>query len=481
MKTNSIDKGILTISQLLQLEGLTIPAYQRPYKWTVKNLVQLFQDLDVHRDKPKYRLGTVVFHQDSEQEQQNNRNIVDGQQRTLTLMLAVKAIETQWKKKLQCPGLKAQLKQLLSRVELFINTQTFTSKISHQNIQQNYQELLRLVSRDEFSESDIDFLLNKCEVVIFTLGNISEAFQFFDSQNARGKDLDPHDLLKAFHLREFSAKEQHLKGEKVAYWESLESTELAKLFAEYLYRIRRWAMGHHARYFGKHQINQFKGLNIDSIEHFPFVESLRITHHFVDDYNQQYQRKIDNQHLDFPFHLDQQVINGRRFFEMITHYHRQIGHIIDDEHGKHDKLLEHTLSARAKDILSTLNGNSKIYEYPNRRRKGDEYVRTLFDCALIFYIDKFGTAQLSRAIERLFIWAYSLRIKQQAVQLATMDNYVVNDNIFRRIKDAVEPTQVLSHPQPSLSDTDYRNNKKKDNAANDPLVKIFKEMNYYAK
>lgn len=34
--------------------------------------------------------------------------------------------------------------------------------------------------------------------------DISEAFQFFDSQNARGKALYPHDLLKAYHLREMA-------------------------------------------------------------------------------------------------------------------------------------------------------------------------------------------------------------------------------------------------------------------------------------
>jgi hypothetical protein len=30
----------------------------------------------------------------------------------------------------------------------------------------------------------------------FALTDVSEAFQFFDSQNARGRDLESHDLLK---------------------------------------------------------------------------------------------------------------------------------------------------------------------------------------------------------------------------------------------------------------------------------------------
>jgi putative IMPACT (imprinted ancient) family translation regulator len=49
----------------------------------------------------------------------------------------------------------------------------------------------------------------------------------------------------------------------------------------------------------------------------------------------------------------------------------------------------------------------------------------MFDCALIFYIDKFGGQSLSAAIEKSFIWAYRCRIRQQVVQLATMDKYVL--------------------------------------------------------
>ena len=48
---------------------------------------------------------------------------------------------------------------------------------------------------------------------------------------------------------------------------------------------------------------------------------------------------------------------------------------------------------------------------------GDMYVRTMFDCALIFYLDKFGTQALSAAIEKIFIWAYQCRLRKQVVHL----------------------------------------------------------------
>lgn len=55
------DKAILSVQRLLSLESLEIPGYQRPYKWTLKNISELFADIDSHRDKSAYRLGSVVF------------------------------------------------------------------------------------------------------------------------------------------------------------------------------------------------------------------------------------------------------------------------------------------------------------------------------------------------------------------------------------------------------------------------------------
>ncbi|PMO64130.1 hypothetical protein BCT04_14560 [Vibrio breoganii] len=62
-----------TIAQLLE-QKLTIPEYQRPYKWQVKHVNQLVDDIFNHRTKPCYRLGTVVLHQDKKKfYQENNR------------------------------------------------------------------------------------------------------------------------------------------------------------------------------------------------------------------------------------------------------------------------------------------------------------------------------------------------------------------------------------------------------------------------
>ncbi len=472
-----LDKTVLSVKGLLSLTDIAIPAYQRPYKWMVKNISELFADIDSHLDKSAYRLGSVVFHQ-SESDDENGLDIVDGQQRTLTLMLAVWAIIETRLTGLERQDLRDTLTQLQPLVESFLGRQRFASQVSEYNLYQNYQELRRRVSHREFGEQHIDFLLNHCQVVVFVLTDLSEAFQFFDSQNARGRDLDPHDLLKAFHLREFTSHEVELKAASVAHWEGLPSDDLANLFAAYLYRVRQWSKGNSARFFGKDEVGLFKGINLDQIGHFPYVESLRIAHHFVDDYNNQYQRKVDGQKMRFPFHLDQMVINGRRFFEMAEHYQQQVSAIISCEYAasndKQPLMIQGViLSERAAQILKTLNS------YGNRYRTGDQYVRTMFDCALIFYIDKFGGQLLSAAIEKSFIWAYRCRIRQQVVQLATMDKYVLENNLFRVIKEARVPSDVLSMPLLTVRASENKNNRRTGSDEQDELVRLFKGMNYY--
>lgn len=475
---DSIDKQIIQVKKLVSLPNLTIPAYQRPYKWSQTNLADLLSDLKVYREKSAYRLGSVVFHKHVDRDK-IALDIVDGQQRTLTLVLLVRALLEERLDGLKRQDVKDTLCSLIEPINAFLARQTFNSDISHRNLHQNYMAAKRAVARSEFTEADIDFLLNRCEVVTFVLDDVSEAFQFFDSQNARGRDLDPHDLLKAFHLREFSQSESQLKADSVRHWESLESEQLARLFANYLFRIRNWAQGKSAQYFNKSKVGLFKGVNLDQVGLYPYVEPLRIAHHFVDDYNGQYQRHIDHQLMRFPFHLDQMIINGRRFFEMTSHYQHKINEIVSDERGGKQKakdgevksqsirILDHELEPLASEILHTLN------TYPSRTRTGDGYVRTLFDCAVIFYLDKFGAHQLSQAIEKLFIWAYSCRLQMQVVGIERMDKHALTHNVFERIKQAVQPSDVLNWPLGTLKASDCKGTRLNE------ITKLFEDMKYY--
>lgn len=468
-----LSSGVLTVRVLLE-SSLTIPEYQRPYKWTTRHISQLLADIALHKDKQKYRLGTVVFHRsvDEKNSEKVNRNIVDGQQRILSLMLVIHALMNERVGDKPNPISRQDLLDALKSLKEKMNDPEFSNSISRSNLHNNYLAVSRIVSRAEFTEDLVDFLLNKCELVFFELNDIAEAFQFFDSQNARGKDLEPHDLLKAYHLREFTEEDEHLKAEAVSHWESCDTQQLTKLFANYLFRIRNWSRGESARYFGKEHIHLFKGVNINRIDRYPYVEQLRMAHHFVDDYNQHYQRRVDRNRLAFPFHLDQIIINGQRFFEMISHYHQEVvkfHHLFnpgrDDAPGT-TRLLICAPSGFASDILKALD------TYESKNRRGDLYVRSMFDCLLIAYLDKFGETELSSAVEKTFIWAYSLRLKMTAVQLASMDNYVLENNMFVLIKEATQPADFFAVELPVLQEGNVKASKM------GQITKIYKEMRY---
>ena len=447
---------IVSVGEVLSDPSLTIPEYQRPYKWVTKHVEQLFEDIARHKNKSAYRLGTLVLHRHRLSVNTPYINdIVDGQQRTITLLLIVKAILAECLNKIHGEELKTRLTSL--KKQMF--NPEFTNAISQYNIRHNYNTIRRRVSRPEFDEGQINFLLNHCELVLVTLDDITEAFQFFDAQNARGRDLAPHDLLKAFHLREFSEVDQPLKQKTVFTWENSESDDLEELFGEYLYRIRRWVKGKSARIFGKDDVSLFKGVNLAQSLHYPFVSGLRIAHHTVDDYNTHFSRHLDGQAMSYPFQLDQVIVNGRRFFEMITHYQNKLS-----ECDSQNLMKQNQLDENAAEILNKLNS------YAGRHRTGDTYVRTIFDCLLLFYIDKFGFIELSRAIEKIFIWAYSLRFDYQVLQLASVDNYVLSKNMFRLISDITDHQTFLQTELPIV--------KKVNSSRTEALERLFMEMKY---
>lgn len=436
---------IIKVRDLLTNEGLKIPSYQRPYKWTIKNVNQLIDDILTHKGKSEYRLGTLVVHNHD-----NISDIVDGQQRTITLTLIAYAIAQKHNK-------SAEEQKALKNFEPKLLNLSFANDISKANIQTNYKQIERRIA--DFDEKAIWFFLEKCTLVEVVLSDISEAFQFFDSQNARGKDLEPHDLLKAFHLREmnnFSTEEKRKKT--VEKWESMDTAKFSKLFSQYLFRIRNWSKGYSARYFSKNEVDVFKGVSPDIEENYPFAAMLRIAHFYVKEYNRSYHRNIDKREMPFPFQIDETIINGKRFFEMIEHY--QI-------------MVDVVKSKKMSEKYPILNA---IKTYEGSFRSGDKYIRNLFYCGLIYYIDKFGDKDLSKAIDKIFVWAYSLRLKLQAVGLDSVDNFALNQGhsqiqLFKKIRETIKPNDILNLRLETL--------KENKSSKTEKIEELFKELKYY--
>lgn len=183
--------------------NLKIPEYQRPYKWTVKNSNQLLDDIKdaMNSNKEVYRVGTLILHHD----EVGNYNIVDGQQRTITFSL-----------------LLSSLKQGPVR---FLNQNLSYNSYNIHNVMNNYRAFERQNAKlmDEKDKVQlVEYIMEHCELIVVITEDLSEAFQFFDSQNARGKALYPHDLLKAYHLREMNNLTVFETERIVKMWEDLD-------------------------------------------------------------------------------------------------------------------------------------------------------------------------------------------------------------------------------------------------------------------
>ncbi len=437
-----VKTDIISISELISKQNLRIPEYQRPYKWTQSHVNQLLNDIKRFSGSNTYRIGTIVIHQDDKV-----WNIVDGQQRCLTFTLIARALILHRLKNVK----NEKLKEQLAKIKEVYFKPSFSNRTSQHNLKSNYFEIDRYIQK--VSEDWIEYFLNKCEVTLLVIDDESEAFQFFDSQNARGKDLEPHDLLKAFHLRELNRSNERIEkaeiNQIVETWQDIQTEELARHFSDFLFRVRGWSRSQSSKYFSKNDTHLFKGITLNKDENYPYIKPYNLLGEYL--------INKDQNNSDFPFQLDQLIINGRLFFEMVIYYLRM-----------RDEILEQLENEKGiKNILDTLN------KYDGKDRTGDKYSRMLFDCAILYYVDKFGKSEIDVATEKIFIWAYTPRLNYQNLTLASIDNYVIHErNIFFRIKDAIHPSHIINWSLPRIKGG-YKNEKTKD------IRILFENMNYY--
>ena len=281
--SNNLNLGITKIGDLLihnritKTEGggsidnisLNIPSYQRPYKWTAKNASQLLDDIEeaMAANKEVYRVGTLILHKNYNSDEQTwSYDIVDGQQRVITFSLLLKCA---------CDEPIKFLEQKLSN-----------NAYNVCNVENNYRALSRRIAKlaDEKEKTALgDYVKNHCELIVVITEGLSEAFQFFDSQNVRGKALYPHDLLKAYHLREMNELDADETERIVGTWENLNQRELASLFSDYLYRLKEWVKGNRAYELTEHNIDLFKG--VTAKDNYPYAQFYKGAFSYADDVN----------------------------------------------------------------------------------------------------------------------------------------------------------------------------------------------------
>ena len=396
------------VGELLKKGNLRIPSYQRPYKWNRKHIRNLFYDLRDAMGKKEYQIGSVILH-----ENDGYLDVVDGQQRLISISLFLHLLD-------DLENYKGA-KQLLSAAVF--------GELSCYHASENYNEwknLTQLVGENE-AQDICNFLLENCAVSVITMPQerLSEAFQLFDSQNNRGKSLEPHDLLKAYHLRKEDTEDERI----VEKWEQFvedKDLSLKELFDKHLFRMRRWSRGEtgltNKRYgsylrFTEDFIDDFKGVDLN--QNFPYLELYR---------------HIEN----LPMSITMPIIDGSKFFEYIESAHETI--------KEHKDFLNEELG-----FSDEPEGEEKNLAYPEgmlniyNSSKG-RYLKchNIFLNICSLFADRFGKDELSKEIvETLFIWSYYPRVKSKAIYDATVGNYAAGGR-FRQ-KEVQKLFQLLSH------------------------------------
>ena len=414
---------ILSVEELLKLD-LVIPSYQRPYKWTEKNIRELILDIQKGIEDAKkypnfkYRVGTVILYQENDTKPYE---IVDGQQRILSFLLLKLCLNPDF----TCSLLSA----------------TFSDKVTLGNLHSNSDRIREWCSSvdDGIKEAFDRALSEVLEVVVLTVNELSEAFQLFDSQNTRGRELYPHDLLKAYHLREIHDKYDMQRA--VLKWESKDPKAIRELFDNYLFPLWNWSKRRKSSRFTAAEIDLYKGIE----------ESSGYT----------YARRA-NKAMPY-FLLSEPLISGGDFFEMVDHYMQML-------HSIKQELIDNPDFARIKDLL--IDDKSKVGQIKTpadldkackSSSTGMNHARNLFFCALLCYYDRFHNFDLM-AVKKLFTWAMMLRVdmnhlgfdsvNRYAIGLGDNDKYTNSEPVISLISSARRHTEISGMPLMVKRDND---------------------------
>jgi hypothetical protein len=326
----------------------------------------------------------------------------------------------------------------------------FKHNISQNNIVYNhriiYQWVITKFGNDESKKNEFkNKILNKCEFVLFTVFKQDEAFQLFDSQNARGKALEPYDLLKAFHLREMDFDSEEDRTKCVERWEiSVDNGTLKPILGNHLFKIRKWCKNEWKYDFTKDEIEEFKGISLHQKQKYPYESAMRMLDGFVD--NAQNDKFLRNLQIGqtFPFQITNPIINGKRFFEYVDFYISQQEKLFD--YNKEDSIkaeLTRFVKFYEEYCLNRNHGND--IKYYGWSRSGDEKVRNLYENILLLFVDKFGFVDDFESFYKAFYkLAYHIRCTKSRITVETiMTSYA--RQIFNIINDSVSPESLKNY------------------------------------
>lgn len=456
MENNSnIQANVVSVGELLKIENLRVPPYQRPYRWAEKNVRQLLEDVQqsMSAGKKTYRIGSVILHNNTTD---NVFDIVDGQQRLTTLFLLWNAC---------------------GKSENYSCTLSFGTE-SYATITQNFSFVKAWLDENiENKENYLKYVIEACDFVKIVVDDLSEAFQMFDSQNGRGKELEAYNLLKAYHIRamEMDSKEDKISCDKR--WEAAIQYDptpkikddpnidvLKQIFDEQLYRSRVWSRQNWAGEFSKTQIEEFKGFTIDKnhLAQFPYQNPQLLQYLTAKFYDTILSGTVatknrfefgDNDHINPFVNINQQIVNGKDFFDYVETYveiYKQLFINIGTYPLSEFKEFYYAYclnynwpDGNETEAMEKCKEDFAFKVQWPAARTGDSYLREAYKSLVFVLFDKFGEKGLNKYYKTLYRLIYSLRLEKSQVRYSAVASFPGNYfKIIATAKDLADLSEL---------------------------------------
>lgn len=412
---NLDDVGALTIKELFE-KNLKIPDYQRPYSWKQEQVIDLIEDLlDAYKNKKdNYLVGNMIFHQEESKEE---INIVDGQQRTITLALILNNLNECIFD--QCFLKKDNFFKGDKNYCTFLNTAKI-SLLSSKILKNNYNTMQNMLENriKNIKKEFLNYIHNNVIITYIKAKDLDEAFVLFDSQNTRGKSLDRKDLLKVHHIRFI---QNYNKQKSVAKeWEKITKKSEKEQFDDIDFVLNnlmliRKAIRHELNGDDLVQLDVFKEFKTESYEEdelnnynqppifekFDFDIDKKILSLLSKDFKQIGLFKIENSLEFLPFEIPQSISSGEKFFWFTLKYYELVLKL------KQEKFFT---------VLDNVYGSGNIF------------LQKIYQSSIILFVDKFGFKDCEKFAIRVAILLMSKRLNDSIRKEGIVSFKWIKDN-----------------------------------------------------
>ena len=411
---------------------LSLPEYQRAYEWKKEHVIALLDDTyEAFVSKKAYILGTIILHQTEDEENKKLLyDIVDGQQRLVTLSILFKDI------------LKENEDSLLYSVFGNLKSQYYI-----QNTNKIIDDYLKNKDRDNY----LDYLQSEnvtISVLFIPNGQLSLAFTFFDSLNSKGMQLSDYDLLKAHHLMFIPENQENLARKHNDEWQSKDG-EHNELFEKILRQIRVWSRGHGEEGGGERlAYNEFVSAidekDLDKDEH---ILNRYMQPNVFRSWNRENDQIVLNmrypsQNVEdlIPMEIPQTIEGGDAFFLYAKRYHKMYELLFGEQTGEKKSSAIHYADELSKAIRN-------------------DYLRNAYKAIILLYFDKFGDQNLIELATCVELLLSTLRFPkaggQTFVRQGRVKQYVNEQKIIPIILNSSYHSHVLSQLKNKIGNTPF--------------------------